>query len=543
MIAERQTGFFVPASHPSRAVARSTRGMVASPHALASAAGLDVLRRGGNAVDAAIATNAVLTVAMTASCGIGGDAFWLVYEPRTGETTAYNGSGRSPAAASAGALKAKGFASMPERGPHSVTVPGAVRSWEDVARAHGTRGLDELLAPAETYARDGFACTDVVANYFTLNERMLRADPDALRTYFTNGTPRAGSIVRNPALADSFAAIRRGGADAFYTGRIAEAIVATLNDGGSPMTLDDLAAHRTEKTLPSRIAWNGREIITHPPNSVGAAALIAMGMLRGDGDLDDLEWNHIAVEAMKMALDDRDRYFRDPAFGSVPLERLLSDSYLAERRASIDPERARPHVPERDRGGTIYLCVVDEDGRAVSLVESLYMNFGSGVMARDTGIVLHNRGGYFSLDDAHPNVLEGAKRPTSTLCCSMVMRGGVPELVFGSMGGDGQTQTHVQLLHNLYERGRNVQQALDEPRWVYGRRDASGHDDPLHTLFVESRMDRAIVTSLEAKGHRVGTLGPYENAMGHSNAIQILADSGTLAGAGDPRADSAALGL
>ena len=179
----------------------------------------------------------------------------------------------------------------------------------------------------------------------------------------------------------------------------------------------------------------------------------------------------------------------------------------------------------------------------MSLVESLYMNFGSGIMARDTGIVLHNRGGYFSLEDGHPNVLEGGKRPVSTLCCSMVMRDGAPELVFGSMGGDGQTQTQVQILHNLYERGRNVQQALDEPRWVYGRRDLAGYDDPLHTLFVESRMDRKVVTSLEERGHRVGTLGPYENAMGHSNAIQILRESGTLAGAGDPRADSAALGL
>ena len=317
MIAERTAGYHVPASHPSRAVARSTRGMVASPHAIASAAGLDVLRRGGNAVDAAIATNAVLTVVMTASCGIGGDAFWLVYDPKTRETTAYNGSGRSAASMNAGMLRAKGLASMPERGAQSVTVPGAVRSWEDVARSHGTRGLDELLVPAEAYARDGFACTDVVANYFALNERMLRADPDAFRTYLTNGTPRAGSIVRNPALADSFAAIRRGGADAFYTGRIAEAIVATLNDGGNPMTLDDLAAHRTETTVPARVAWNGREILTHPPNSVGAAALIAMGMLRNDGALDDPAWNHVAVEAMKMALDDRDRYFRDPAFGAI----------------------------------------------------------------------------------------------------------------------------------------------------------------------------------------------------------------------------------
>ena len=533
----------INATHPSRAVARSTRAMVASPHALATAAGVDVLRRGGNAVDAAIATNAVLTVVMPSSCGIGGDAFWLISDRKRG-VVAYNGSGRAPAAASAQRLRDLGESVMPLRGAHSVTVPGAVRSWEDVANAHGSRSLDELLEPAERYARAGFACTDVIANYFELNAALLQRNAEATSTFLRDGSPRAGTVVRNPALADSIAEIRRGGADAFYTGRIAEAIVATVHEGGSGLTLDDLAAHRTEQTQPIRLAWRGGELLAHPPNSVGATALEAMGMLRGDGELDAPMWNHVAVEAMKIALDDRDTYFGDPAFVDVPIDRLLSETYLRERRAEIDPARARMHHARTDRGGTVYLCVVDDEGNAVSLIESLYMNFGSGLVARGTGIVLHNRGGYFSLVADHPNELAGGKRPVHTLAPSMFLRDGMPELVFGTMGGDGQTQSHVQILHNLYERGLSVQQALDEPRWLYGRHDGiPGSAGPGHALLVESRVDPSVLGSWIERGHDVGVIGAYENLMGHASAIQVLRHEGTLAGGADPRADSAALGL
>src|ERR1700680_2365865 len=241
----------------TRAVARSTRAMVASPHALATAAGVDVLRRGGNAVDAAIATNAVLTVVYPASCGIGGDAFWVIYEPKTREVICYNGSGRAAAALTAGQLRAQGMRAMPQRGALSVTVPGAVRSWEDVARAHGTRALEELLTPAETYARDGFVATDVVANYFAINEAMLRKDRDADALFLRRGVPQAGDILQNVPLAETLGATRRRGASPLYAGPVADAIVATLRRGGNPMTLDDLAAHDTERTEPVTIAWRG----------------------------------------------------------------------------------------------------------------------------------------------------------------------------------------------------------------------------------------------------------------------------------------------
>jgi gamma-glutamyltranspeptidase/glutathione hydrolase len=426
-----------------------------------------------------------------------------------------------------------------------VSVPGAVRSWEDVAREHGTLGLDELLAPAEHYARNGYAVTDVVANYFALNEPLLRQDAEAVRLYFNDGVPQAGDCMCSTDLAETFAAIRRGGADAFYTGRIAERIVATLRRGGSAMTLDDLASHRTEQTTPLKIAWNGGELLTHPPNSQGACLLLGAGMLADDGAADEPLWHHLGVEAMKRATAIRDATFRDPAFGPTGIERELTPERLRALRASIDPERAVAREQLPDRGGTIFLCVVDEDGMAVSLIESLYMNFGAGIVAENTGIVLQNRGAYFSTQPGHPNVYEGGKRPVHTLSPPMFLRDGSPEIVFGTMGGDGQPQILLQFLHQLVDRGLDVQRALDHPRWVYGRHTLTERPDlkPGETVLVESRMPDEIVAGLKRRGHVVEALGPYENAMGHAHAIVIDRERGTLSGGSDPRADSLALGL
>jgi gamma-glutamyltranspeptidase/glutathione hydrolase len=538
-----------PAAWPSRAVARSTRGMVASPHALATAAGVDVLRRGGNAVDAAIATNAVLSVVYPASCGIGGDAFWIVHDPNAvvhdanaTRTVAYNGSGRTPRAASLDRLPGR---VLPQRGALSVTVPGAVRSWEEVGRAHGTRGLDELLAPAELLARNGVAITDVVANYAALNEELLRENADARRIFLAGGVPRAGDVLRNPELGETLGAIRRGGADAFYTGEIAERIVRTLKRGGSAMTLEDLASHRTESTIPLRIPWNGGELLAHPPNSQAALLLLGAGMLEPDRGAAEPLWHHLGVEAMKRAMVIRDATFRDPAFGPTGIEADLTPERLAALRASIDPDRASPREHLPDRGGTIFLCVVDEDGIAVSLIESLYMNYGSGVVAEGTGIVLQNRGAYFSTDPAHPNAYEGGKRPVHTLSPPMFLRNGTPEIVFGTMGGDGQPQILLQFLHQLVDRGLDVQCALDHPRWIYGRHQLTERPDLAtgEMVLVESRMPESIVAGLARRGHQVEVLGPYENAMGHAHGIVIDAERGTLAGGSDPRADSLALGL
>ncbi|HEX3463518.1 MAG TPA: gamma-glutamyltransferase family protein, partial [Candidatus Elarobacter sp.] len=536
-------------SWPTRAVARSTRAMVASPHALATAAGVDVLRRGGNAVDAAIAANGVLAVAYPASCGIGGDAFWIVHDPsrvvrdaNAARTVAYNGSGRTPRAASLDRLPG---GVLPQRGALSVTVPGAVRSWEQVALAHGTRGLDELLAPAEYYARNGVAFTDVVAKYVALNASLLRENREAAAIFIPDGVPRAGDILCNRDLGETLAAIRQGGADAFYGGAVGERIVRTLNRGGNAMTLEDLTSHRTEESAPLQIPWNGGELLAHPPNSQGSLLLLGAGALEGDRDADEPLWHHLAVETMKRAIALRDATFRDPAFGPSGIENALTPEALRALRASVDPNAVSPmeHLP--DRGGTISLCVVDEDGMAVSLIESLYMNFGSGIVAEGTGVVLQNRGAYFSTQPGHPNVYEGGKRPVHTLSPPMFLRNGVPEIVFGTMGGDGQPQIQLQFLHQVVDRGLDVQRALDHPRWIYGRHTLTERPD-LPTgemVIVESRMPDEIVAGLEGRGHQVEALGPYENAMGHAHAIVIDHARGTLAGGSDPRADSLALGL
>ncbi|MEO7039048.1 MAG: gamma-glutamyltransferase family protein, partial [Candidatus Elarobacter sp.] len=502
----------------------------------------DVLRRGGNAVDAAIAANAVLSVVYPPSCGLGGDAFWIVYDPRAQTTVSYNGSGRTPRAASLDRLP---NATLPERGALSVTVPGAVRSWEDVADAHGTRGLDELLAPAEEYARRGFAVTDVLSAYCAIGEPLLRAETFTERIFLAGGVPQPGDILRNPDLAESIAAIRRGGAGAFYTGAIAQRIVDTLNQRGNLMTLEDLAAHRTERTTPVRLAWNGGELLAHGLNSQGSTLLYAVGLLAGDRAADAPLWNHLAIEAMKSALALRDARFGDPDFGARGLEDELDPARLRAIRAALDPERASARTSAADRGDTIYLCVADERGMAVSLVQSLYMGFGSGIVADGTGITLHNRGACFSTQAGHPNLYDGAKRPMHTLSPAMFLRNGKPEIVFGTMGGDGQPQIELQFLHQLVERGLDVQCALDAPRWIYGRPTVPGRPEiaAADTVVVESRLDGAIVDGLERRGHRIATIGPYEHLMGHAHAIVIDRKRGTLAGGADPRADSAALGV
>jgi len=531
-----------PAPWPTRGVARSTRGMVATPHAQATAAGVDVLRRGGNAVDAAIAANGVLCVVCPASCGLGGDAFWIVHDPRVRTTVSYNGSGRTPRAASLDLLP---HGMLPERGALTVTVPGAVRSWDDVAQAHGTRGLDELLQPAEDYARRGYAVTDVLAAYCTANVPMLRAEAEAQKVFLNGGVPEPGGILRNPDLAQTLAAVRRGGADAFYGGAIADRIVRTLNAGGNRMTLEDLASHRTERTVPVKLPWNGGELLAHGLNSQGSTLLFAIGVLERDGEAGEPLWHHLAIEAMKRALALRDARFGDPAFGAHGLDDELDPARLREIRAGIDPDHASTRTSGVDRGDTIYLCVVDESGMAVSLVQSLYMGFGSGVVAEGTGVVLHNRGACFTTGVGHPNVYAGAKRPMHTLSPAMFVRGGEPEVVFGTMGGDAQPQIELQFLHQLADRGLNVQQALDAPRWVYGRPTIAGRPEIAaeDTVVVESRLDDPIVAGLERRGHRVATIGPYEHTMGHAHAIVIDRAQGTLAGGADPRADSAALGL
>ncbi|MGH7728681.1 MAG: gamma-glutamyltransferase family protein [Vulcanimicrobiaceae bacterium] len=523
----------------SRAIARSARGMVASPHAQATVAGAEVLRRGGTAVDAAVASSAVLAVVYPASCGLGGDLLALVYEPRIGAALAYNGSGRAPQSLGAADLRARGYAAIPLRSPFTVTAPGCVRAWADLLGAHGRLGFDELLAPAERYARDGYVVTDLVADSIARNAALLAEDPEASALLLAGGGLRAGELALNEPLARVFADLRRRGPVAFYEGAVAAAICARLNPLGNPMTPDDLAAQRTELGSPLGVAWHGREVLAHPPNSQGLVAPMVLGALRADGARDELAWTHLAIEAIKEAFALRDAEFADPDAMRVLPASFVADDALRALRARLDPARARPREPAPGGGGTIAIVAADGEGRAISLIQSLYMNFGSGLVAPGTGIFLQNRGAYFRLEAGHPNELAGGKRPLHTLSPVMVLRDGRPELVFGTMGGDGQPQTHVQVLHAIYEREIPLQAAIDAPRFVYGRDSESPF---VEALRVESRLDPSLVEGLRALGHKLEVLGPYEHALGHGHAVAIDRERGTFAGGCDPRADSLALG-
>jgi gamma-glutamyltranspeptidase/glutathione hydrolase len=534
----------VTTAHPTRAVARSTKGMVATPHALASAAGAAVLRDGGNAVDAAIAANGVLSVVYPMANGPGGDAFWMIYEPKNEQVVAYNGSGRAPRALEAAMLRERGLRELPARGAFAVTVPGAVRAWEDVLAAHGTRTLEALLLPAEAYAREGYVVTETVAHYFALNASILAQCPDAAALFLSGGVPQAGTVLCNPGLARTLGQIRAGGADAFYAGPAGRAIVAKLRAAGSPIDLEDLQLHRTEQTAPWRLAWRGGEVLAHPPNSHGSCAQIVLGALAGDRPEDEGAWTHLAIEAFKHAFRIRDTRFGDPRFVPLQEEEIIGEAALRAVRAKLDPQRVSARFRAPDLGDTIAVVAVDDEGRAVSLIQSLYMNFGSGLVAGESGVVLQNRGAYFNLIDGHPNELRGGRRPVHTLSPGMYLRGRTPELVYGTMGGDGQPEIHVQFLHGVVERELDVQLAVDAPRWIAGRPHVPGREDVmLDVVVVESRMPEAITRALERRGHAVEPVAAYDHTMGHLQAIRLDRERGTFEGASDPRADSLALGV
>lgn len=536
-----------PTSSPpraTRAVARSTRGMVASPHSLATAEGVRVLAVGGNAVDAAIATNGVLAAVYPQANGLGGDAFWMIYEPRTGDVVCYNGSGRAPRGLQAADLRERGCAEVPPRSAFAVTVPGAVRAWEDVLRTHGTRGLDDLLEAGYRYARDGYVVTEVVAYYLALNQQILAQCPFASALFLRNGLPKAGDVLVNPDLAKTMMDVRKGGADAFYGGSAGAAIVERLKAGGSPIELDDLVAQRTQTTKPWRLPWRGGEVLAHPPNSQGSCAQIVLGALADDGDADEGLWSHLAIEAFKHAFWIRDTRFGDPDF--VPLREadVVGAAALREIRSRIDPARVTAQFRRPGAGDTIALVTADGEGRVVCLIQSLYMNFGSGIVGGKSGVVLQNRGAYFNLIEGHPNELAGGHRPVHTLSPAMYLRDGKPELAYGSMGGDGQPQIHVQLLHAIYERDEDVQAAIDAPRWVAGRPHVPGVEDTMtDTVVLESRVSSDVVNALERRGHRTEFVGAFDHTMGHAQAIRIDRELGTFSGGSDPRADSLALGL
>jgi gamma-glutamyltranspeptidase/glutathione hydrolase len=532
---------------------------VVAPHHLATAAGLGILRAGGSAVDAAIATNAVLAVVFGEACGIGGDAFWLIWDEAAAAQVALNGSGRAPATADAAALRAGGLAALPFRGPLTITVPGAVRSWADAHARFGRLPWADLLAPAIELAGGGFPADDHFARAVEGSAPVFARELGAgargwAATYRPHGRPwRPGERVRLPALAATLERLATAGAGDLYAGELAARQATGLAAAGSGITAADLAAHASTWETPLSLDYRGAVATTHPPNSSGLVGLEILNVLRaleppdpslfvpGDGGATagaDLRWAHLGIEAAKRALADRDTHLSDPAFVHVPVDRLLDPAYGEALAHAIDPARASLPPPSRapKGGGTIWLGVVDADGNAVSLIESNYAGFGSGVVDPATGIAYQNRGSYFSLDPDHPNVLAPGKRTLHTLLPGMLFRDGRPWVVHGSMGGDAQPAIFAQVVSALVDGGVDVATGVAAPRWSPV---PPAHFAPPEIVQIEPRFRPGLLDGLAAMGHRLDVRAPFDGALGHAHAIELVAGGpargGTLAAATDPR--------
>jgi gamma-glutamyltranspeptidase/glutathione hydrolase len=540
-----------PAPYRSgRSVVLAPGGMVAASQPLAAQVGLDVLRKGGNAVDAAIAANAALALVEPMMCGIGGDLFALVWDAKGRKLHGLNASGRSPYRATRAFFAGKGLKEIPEDGPLSWSVPGCVDGWEELRRRFGTRTLAQLLEPSIRYAEEGFPVSEVIAGSWQASIDKLRRHPDAARTYLPGGrAPRAGDVFKNPALARSYRALAEQGWDGFYKGRLAGAIVAFSEQNGGLLTPKDFADHTSTWVEPVSTVYRGYEIWELPPPGQGAAVLQMLNLLEGY-DLRALgprspDYWHLLVEAKKLAYADRARFYSDPDFGKVPTAGLIAKAYAERRRKLINPARAatdvEPGDPKLGRGETVYLCVVDKDRNCVSLIQSVYLAFGSGLVPGDLGFVLQNRGTLFALDARHANRLEPHKRPFHTIIPGLVTREGKPWLVFGVMGGDMQPQGQVQVLCNLIDFGMNVQEAGEAPRVEHlgsatptGKPGAAGG-----VVEAERGIPPGVVRELRRRGHRVR--GVQTNGGGYQ-AILIDPRTGMLHGGSEPRKDGCAVG-
>jgi gamma-glutamyltranspeptidase/glutathione hydrolase len=524
---------------PGRSVARSLNGMAATSHSLATLTALDVLRDGGNAMDAAVAACAVQGVVEPASTGIGGDCFAL-YAPRgSAEIVAFNGSGRAPQAATAQWYADQGITEIDRHTPHAVTVPGAIDAWAQLLRDHGTRSLGDLLQPAIRFARDGYAVTERVFRDWQSEVETLSHDPATAAIYLPGGKPpELGSIQRQPLLAATMELIAREGRDAFYKGAVAADLVAHLRALGGLHSLEDFAAAGGQYVDPISSSYKGHEIYECPPNGQGIIALLLLNILESF-DLPSLEAMsaerlHLEIEATRLAYHERNAHLADPDQAEVPVERLLSKDFAAELARRIDPKRASvapAPVPVAAHADTVYISVVDKDRNAVSFINSLFSSFGSGITGPKSGVVLQNRGDAFSVDPGHPNCIAPGKRPMHTIIPGMMVQDGKAVMPFGIMGGHYQACGHARFITNLVDFGLDVQQSMDLARSF----PAPGDEE----VQAESGVPAEVLAGLEAMGHRF--MAPPK-PLGGSQAIRIDWEAGTLAGGSDPRKDGCALG-
>ncbi len=549
----RAAGYDRPVGDPqqSRSVVLASNGIVATSHPLAAEAGLDMLKAGGNAADAAIAASAMMGLVEPMSCGIGGDLFLIYWDNTSQKLYGLNASGRSPYQITGQVFADRGLEQIPIEGPLSWSVPGCVSGWQELRDRFGTRSLSELLAPAIATAENGFPVPEVIASYWNGSVESLKKWPDSASTYLIEGqrAPRFGELFRNQRLADSYREIASGGAKAFYEGKIARQIVAFSEANGGFFSMHDFEEHRADWIEPVSTNYRGYDVWELPPNGQGITALEMLNLLEfydlkamGLGSADYL---HLLTEVTKLAFADRAKFFADPAFGGLPVNELTSKEYARRQGKRIDLQRAAVDVAPGDpllaHGDTIYLTVVDKDRNCCSLIQSNFHGFGSQVVPGNVGFVMQNRGALFALDDQHLNRLEPHKRPFHTIIPAFVTKDGRPYFCFGVMGGDMQPQGHVQILVNMIDFGLYVQAAGDAAR-VYHTGDATPTglaSEGVGTLQVESGISDETVNALELRGHKVeravGSFGGYQG-------ILIDWEHGTLHGASEVRKDGAAVG-
>ncbi len=524
----------------ARSVVVSTSGVVASESSLASQAAAVILAQGGNAVDAAIAANAVLGVVAPHSNGLGGDLFAIVYEAATGQYAGLNASGWSPSGLSVAWMQQHGMTEMPKKGIHSVSVPGVVDGWEKLLQRFGSRSFEQVLAAAIHFAEDGFPVAERSAMRWQENSHELIGE--ARNSFLLDGrAPYFGEVFRSPGLAHSLRSIARDGSRAFYEGEIAESILELSQAEGGLLTREDLSEFSSEWVEPITTTYRGWTVRELPPNGAGIAALSMLNIMENfplrEYGANSANALHHMIEAKKLAYADMLRYVCDPGHAEIPVERILSKSYAAERASLIVPDKAcaaaRPGQFLEPGGDTVYLSVADRQGNVVSLIQSNYMNFGSGLEARGTGFLLQNRANLFSADPAHPNVAAGRKRPLHTIIPAFLSKE-EQIIAFGIQGGWNQSQAHAQFVSNIVDHDMTIQEALEAPRFTKATFD--GLD-----VQVESRILAEVQHELETKGHQVKREGAFSEIMGGGQAVLRDRASGVNYGASDPRKDGAAI--
>ena len=533
----------------------TTRGMVTSPHYLATQAGVDTLRKGGTALDAAITLAAVLAVVYPQMCSIGGDNFWLAHEAATGTLHGINASGRSGEKATRDFFTQKGLSAIPLRGPLAAcTVPGVVSGWDaahTLSRLWGSPlSLADLLQEAIALASEGFAVTPSLA--YWLHEdcktdpqgyRQLQNQPGFASTFLPTGKPaHVGQRLRLPELAATLSLIAQEGPRSFYEGELAERMTRWLADNGGLLTARDFAQHDAETVTPLSVRYRGLEACNLPPNTQGVASLSILNILEhmdvaslGEGSAEHI---HAIVEATKLAFAERDAYVTDPDFAQIPLDCMLSPAHGRELAQRIHMAHAlEPANLLEPKGDTCWFGVVDAQGNAVSAIQSIFHDFGAGIVAGDTGVLLQNRGSFFSLDPSHVNHLEPRKRTFHTLNPAMLLKNGKPYLVYGTMGGEGQPQTQAAIVTRVVDFGMTPQEAIAAPRWLYGRTWGASSND----LKLEGRIPQKVADELKRRGHPVRLIENYTDTMGHAGAILVDQATGVRQGGTDPRGDGAAV--